>query len=36
MRIVMGPCLIDIGPDPLPSASRRRAHRINKTTETQS
>ena len=26
MRIVKGPCLIDIGPNPFLSASRRRAH----------
>ena len=36
MRIVKGPCLIDIGPNPSPRASRRRAHKFNKTTETQS
>ena len=28
MRIVKGPCLIDIGPNPFLSESRRRAHRI--------
>ena len=34
MRIVKGTCLIDIGPSPFPSASRRRAHKIfNKNTE---
>lgn len=33
MRIVKGPCLIDIGPNPFLSASRRRAHKS--ITETQ-
>jgi len=28
MRIVKGPCLIDIGPTHSQHASRRRAHRI--------
>ena len=36
MRIVKGPCLIDIGPNPFLSASRRRAHKFNKTTERKS
>jgi len=36
MRIVKGPCLIDIGPNPFPRASRRRAHKFNKTTERKS
>ena len=36
MRIVKGPCLIDIGTNPSPRASRRRAHKFNKTTETLS
>ena len=35
MRIVKGPCLIDIDPNLPPRASRRRAHKFNKTTETQ-
>ena len=30
MRIVKGPCLIDIGPNPFPRASRRRAHKFIK------
>ena len=28
MRIVKGSCLIDLGPNPSPRASRRRAHNI--------
>ena len=36
MRIVKGPCLIDIGPNPFLSASRRRAHKFNKTIERKS
>ena len=36
MRIVKGPCLIDIGPNPFLSASRRRAHKIKKNTERKS
>jgi len=36
LRIVKGPCLIDIGPNPSPCASRRRAHKFNKTTEARS
>ncbi len=36
MRIVKDPCLIDIGPNPSTRASRRRAHKFNKTTEVQS
>mgnify|MGYP006317587843 CR=1 FL=1 len=35
MRIVKDPCLIDLGPNPSPRASRRRAHKFNKTTEAQ-
>ena len=30
MRIVKGPCLIDIGPNPSPRASRRRAQKLIK------
>jgi len=36
MRIVKGPCLIDIGPNPFPRANRRRAHKFNKTTARKS
>ena len=36
MRIVKGPCLIDIGPNPFPRASRRRAHKFNKNTARKS
>ena|GEM_PF-1522590 len=35
MRIVKDPCLINIGSNHSSRASRRRAHKFNKTTEIQ-
>jgi hypothetical protein len=36
MRIVKGPCLIDIGPNPTFLVRAEGEHEFNKTTETQS